>query len=148
MLQEDILIGFKNRRNWSPLSTGANVFEKLLRTNNSYRIKLQMRVLSKYLNNIKKAVRALDGNWCTAKWCKPQNQSCDRKRPRDPAPPSSLSPPPYPGPQPSAPRPRPRMPPLLAAAGPPDPDKTCPSCHSSDAYKCIALIIITRFHVR
>ncbi|CAG9575790.1 unnamed protein product [Danaus chrysippus] len=53
-----------------------------------------------------------------------------------------------PGPRPSAPPPRPRMPLLLAAAGPPDPDKTCPSCHSSDAYKCIALIIITRFHVR
>ncbi|CAH2099952.1 unnamed protein product [Euphydryas editha] len=72
---------------------------------------------------------------------KPQNQSCDRKRPRDPPPPARLSP--YPYYSPSA---CPFTPLLPAAAGPPDPDKACPSCHSRDAYKCIALII-SPFHV-
>lgn len=77
---------------------------------------------------------------------KPQNQYCDRKRPREPAPPPPA--------RPRSTRTTPSsadlllLAPLLpAAAGPPDPDKACPSCHSRDAYKCIALII-SPFHVR
>lgn len=34
----------------------------------------------------------LVGNWCKANWCKPQNQSLDRKRPQTPPPPPRAAP--------------------------------------------------------